>query len=72
MSNTNKIRNKFDRLTGQAKQFAGETLGDRRMAGAGRRKQLKADLKDVGEKLKDAIGSGRTRRTRRPRIDTKR
>ncbi|WP_327138965.1 CsbD family protein [Nocardia sp. NBC_01327] len=65
MTSTNKIRNKFDRLTGQAKQLAGETLGDRRMAGAGRRKKMKADLKGVGEKVKDALRSGRTRRTRR-------
>lgn len=62
MNGGNKIRNKVDRIRGRVRQFAGETLGDRRMAGEGRRLQRRADLKDVGEKLKDAVRPRRARR----------
>ncbi|MEV6066734.1 CsbD family protein [Nocardia sp. NPDC052001] len=70
MSGGNKFKNKIDKLTGRARQLAGDALGDRRMSGRGRREQIQADLRDAGEKVKDAVRSGRGRRGRRSRTQT--
>ncbi|MFJ4655137.1 CsbD family protein [Nocardia sp. NPDC088792] len=62
-----KIRNRIDKFGGQVREATGQVLGDQRMIDRGRRTQLKADLKNVGERVKDAVRSGRTRRVRGPR-----
>ncbi|WP_084477895.1 CsbD family protein [Nocardia jejuensis] len=62
MSGSSKVRNKIDKLSGRARQAFGEAIGDRRMAGEGRRRQLASDVRGAGEKLKDALRSGRGRR----------
>ncbi|MFI1912959.1 CsbD family protein [Nocardia sp. NPDC020380] len=62
-----KIRNKIDKFGGQVREATGQVLGDQRMVDRGRRTQLKADLRNVGERVKDAVRSGRPRRARGPR-----
>lgn len=62
-----KIRNRIDKFGGQVREATGQVLGDQRMIDRGRRMQLKADLKNVGERVKDAVRAGRTRRVRGPR-----
>jgi uncharacterized protein YjbJ (UPF0337 family) len=55
MSATDKIRNKIDNLGGRAKEALGNAAGDARTRDEGRGDQAKADLKDAGEKIKDAF-----------------
>jgi uncharacterized protein YjbJ (UPF0337 family) len=63
MSATNKFRNKVQKLGGRAKQTIGRTTGDRKLENRGVREQFEADVKDVGEKVKDAFrGRRRGRR----------
>jgi uncharacterized protein YjbJ (UPF0337 family) len=66
MSATNKLRNKLQRVTGRAKESIGRATGDRNLETRGVGDQFKADVKDVGEKAKDAFrGRRRGRRGRR-------
>jgi uncharacterized protein YjbJ (UPF0337 family) len=51
----NKTRNKAQELKGQAKEGAGRATGDRSLEAEGRGDQVKANLKQAGEKLKDAV-----------------
>ena len=51
----NKARNKAQQLKGQIKQAAGRASGDRRLERQGRADEVKASLKQAGEKLKDAF-----------------
>ena len=46
---------KTDRLKGQAKEKAGQATDDPKLAQEGRRDQAKGNLKNAGEKAKDAI-----------------
>jgi len=50
-----KIGNAAEKLSGNAKEGAGEASGDRDLANEGRADQGKADLKQAGEKIKDAF-----------------
>lgn len=50
-----KARNAAEDLKGKAKETAGEATGDRDLAAEGRADQTKADLKQAGEKVKDAF-----------------
>jgi uncharacterized protein YjbJ (UPF0337 family) len=63
MSATNKLRNKLQRVSGRAKESLGRATGDRNLESRGAADQFKADVKDIGEKAKDAFrGRRRGRR----------
>jgi uncharacterized protein YjbJ (UPF0337 family) len=51
----NKVRNKAQELKGQVKEGAGRASGDRSLEAEGRADQTKANLKQAGEKIKDAF-----------------
>ncbi|HVD13167.1 MAG TPA: CsbD family protein [Actinomycetota bacterium] len=51
----NKARNKAQELKGQVKESAGRASGDRSLEAEGRADQTKANLKQAGEKIKDAF-----------------
>ncbi|MFF0613335.1 CsbD family protein [Nocardia tengchongensis] len=55
MSTTDKAKNKADKLVGKAKEKVGHATDDRRRENEGKADQLKSDLKDAGEKVKDAF-----------------
>jgi uncharacterized protein YjbJ (UPF0337 family) len=55
MSATDKIKNAIDDAEGKAKEALGRVTGDRQTENEGRADQSKADLKDAGEKVKDAF-----------------
>ncbi|MBJ8345791.1 CsbD family protein [Antrihabitans sp. YC2-6] len=57
MSGTDKAKNKADDLLGQAKEKLGQVTGDRQQENEGKTDQTKANLKDAGEKVKDAFRS---------------
>ena len=50
-----KISNKVDDLGGKAKEATGKAAGDRSTENEGKGDQAKANLKDAGEKVKDAF-----------------
>ncbi len=50
-----KIRNAATKRSGQAKEAAGKASGDDRLRAEGRGEQVKADLKQAAEKVKDAF-----------------
>jgi uncharacterized protein YjbJ (UPF0337 family) len=51
----NKARNKKQELKGQVKEGAGRAKGDPALEAEGRADQTKANLKQAGEKIKDAF-----------------
>jgi uncharacterized protein YjbJ (UPF0337 family) len=51
----NKVRNKAQELKGQVKEGAGRASGNRSLEAEGRADQTKANLKQAGEKIKDAF-----------------
>jgi uncharacterized protein YjbJ (UPF0337 family) len=51
----NKTRNAAEKVKGQAKEAAGRVTGDRRLEAEGRAAKTRANLKQAGEKLKDAF-----------------
>ncbi|MEV6063168.1 CsbD family protein [Nocardia asteroides] len=55
MSLADKAKNKAEELAGKAKEAAGKTSDDRDLEREGRTDQTKANLKDAGEKVKDAF-----------------
>jgi uncharacterized protein YjbJ (UPF0337 family) len=55
MSATDKIKNSIDDVSGKAKEGIGSATGDKSTEREGKRDQSKADLKDAGEKAKDAF-----------------
>lgn len=55
MSATDKIKNKIEDAGGKAKEALGKVTGDHDTEAEGRKDQSKADLKDAGEKVKDAF-----------------
>ena len=55
MSATDKIKNKIDNMGGKAKEALGNATGDARTRDEGRGDQAKSNLKDAGEKIKDAF-----------------
>ena len=55
MSGTDKAKNKIEDVGGKAKEGVGRVTGDRSTEEEGKRDQAKSDLKDAGEKVKDAF-----------------
>jgi uncharacterized protein YjbJ (UPF0337 family) len=64
MSGTDKARNKGQEVGGKAKETVGNITGDESLRDEGRSDQVKSNLKDAVEKLKDAFDRlvGRARR----------
>jgi len=50
-----KIKNKKDEAEGVAKEHIGKATGDEQMEGEGKTEQTKSNLKQAGEKVKDAF-----------------
>ncbi len=57
MSGMDKAKNKVEQVGGQVKEKAGEATGDKSMQAEGKADQVKGNLKDAGEKVKDAFKS---------------
>ena len=55
MSGTDKAKNKIENLGGKAKEAVVKVTGDRSTENEGRADQSKSNLKDAGEKIKDAF-----------------
>jgi uncharacterized protein YjbJ (UPF0337 family) len=55
MSGTDKVKNKVDEAAGKAKEALGSATGNKDVEREGKRDQAKADLKNAGEKVKDAV-----------------
>jgi uncharacterized protein YjbJ (UPF0337 family) len=55
MSTAKKARNTADRLAGQAKEKIGEVTGNPRLRNEGKADQVKARVRQTGERLKDAV-----------------
>jgi uncharacterized protein YjbJ (UPF0337 family) len=55
MSTEDKIKNKVEDLGGKAKEAVGKATKDRDTRNEGRADQAKSNLKDAGEKVKDAF-----------------
>ena len=63
MSFADKFSNKVQELRGRIKRNTGEVTGNRGLQAEGRADEVKSNLKQAGEKVKDAF---RGRGTRRP------
>jgi len=50
-----KIENAAENAGGKAKEGAGKATGNERLEAEGKGDQMKADLKNAGEKVKDAF-----------------
>ena len=50
-----KIENAGEKLGGNAKEAAGKATGNERLEAEGKGDQAKADVKQAGEKIKDAF-----------------
>jgi uncharacterized protein YjbJ (UPF0337 family) len=61
----NKFSNKVQELRGRVKRNTGEVTGDRRLEAEGRTDEVKSNLKQAGEKVKDAFRGRRSRGDRR-------
>jgi uncharacterized protein YjbJ (UPF0337 family) len=55
MSGTDKAKNKVEDLGGKAKEAVGNITGDKDTRDEGKGDQAKSNLKDAGEKVKDAF-----------------
>lgn len=55
MSATDKAKNKVEEVAGKAKEAVGKATGDRSTEAEGKTDQTKSNLKDAGEKVKDAF-----------------
>lgn len=62
MSFADKVSNKAQEMRGRIKRNTGEVVGDRRLEAEGGTDEVKGNLKQAAEKIKDAF---RTRGTRR-------
>lgn len=51
------LKNKKDNLAGKAKETVGRVSDDKKLEREGRGEQAKSDLKQAGEKVKDAFKS---------------
>lgn len=54
MGTQDKLRNAAEKAQGKVKEAAGRATGDRVVEAEGRGKQIKSDLKQAAEKVKDA------------------
>ena len=57
MSTKDKISNKAEELTGRVKEGVGDATDDRSLEREGKSDQAKGNLKQAGEKVKDAFRS---------------
>jgi uncharacterized protein YjbJ (UPF0337 family) len=57
MSAKDKAKNKAQEMKGQAKEKTGKATGDKDLEAEGQADQVKGNLKDAGEKVKDAFKS---------------
>jgi uncharacterized protein YjbJ (UPF0337 family) len=55
VSGVDKAKNKAQDLGGKAKEAVGKVTGDKRTEHEGKGDQAKSNLKDAGEKVKDAF-----------------
>jgi uncharacterized protein YjbJ (UPF0337 family) len=55
MGTEDKARNKAEELTGKAKEGFGRTIDDEKLEDEGRTEQAESDVKQAGEKVKDAF-----------------
>ena len=55
MGNDDKTKNKVDEIGGKAKEQVGQATGDENLERQGQNDQSKANLKQAGEKVKDAF-----------------
>ncbi|MDT4914938.1 MAG: hypothetical protein QOC66_4066 [Pseudonocardiales bacterium] len=55
MSAIDKAKNTVDDTAGKGKEALGKVTGDKETRDEGRKDQAKADLKNAGEKVKDAF-----------------
>lgn len=55
MGAVDKAKNKAEELTGKAKEKVGEATGDKDTEAEGRKDQTKGNIKQAGEKVKDAF-----------------
>ncbi|MDQ6875651.1 MAG: CsbD family protein [Actinomycetota bacterium] len=55
MSAEDKMRNQAQNLKGEAKEKVGDVTGDDSLQAEGQADQSKSDLKQAGEKVKDAF-----------------
>jgi uncharacterized protein YjbJ (UPF0337 family) len=55
MSGEDKMNNKMEELGGKAKEALGNATDDRDLQAAGQKDQTKSNLKQAGEKVKDAF-----------------
>ncbi|SFN27471.1 CsbD-like [Pseudonocardia ammonioxydans] len=54
-----RTENKTEELKGKAKETVGEVTGDEELETQGKGDQVKGNLKQAGEKIKDAFGKNR-------------
>jgi uncharacterized protein YjbJ (UPF0337 family) len=55
MSATDKIKHKAEEVEGSAKEAVGKAEGNPRLEGEGKGKQVSGNLKQAGDKVKDAF-----------------
>ncbi|WP_327071376.1 CsbD family protein [Kitasatospora sp. NBC_01250] len=55
MSTGDKIENVGDKLKGKVKETAGKAVGNERLEAEGKADQVKGDVKQAGEHVKDAF-----------------
>ena len=55
MSGVDKAKNKLDELGGKVKEAIGKVTGDTSTENEGKGDQVESNLKDAGEKVKDAF-----------------
>jgi uncharacterized protein YjbJ (UPF0337 family) len=55
MGDLDKTKNKLEQVEGRSKQVAGAATGDTSTEREGRIEEAKGDLKQAGEKVKDAL-----------------
>ena len=64
MGMSDKFDNKMRELRGRVKRNTGEVTGDQRLQAEGRSDEVKSNLKQAGEKIKDAFRGRGPRRDR--------
>ncbi len=57
MSFTDKVKNAAEDMQGKAKEASGKATDDESLQAEGKADQSSADLKNAGEKVKDAFGN---------------
>jgi uncharacterized protein YjbJ (UPF0337 family) len=55
MATTDKVKNEAQRAKGKVKEAAGKVTGNDKLRVKGKSDQTKGNLKQAGEKLKDAV-----------------